>query len=398
MDSESMRQTGSVPALARGADIHGVLLWLVGFALVAYLGLEGGGYDPLVHDEVGIAVWWALLGFALVGALPRTMPGPLALAALALLTGLVAWTALSLTWTESGERTWADLARLAAYLGVFVLALGAQGRGRGRWLLGGVACGVVLVAGIALLSRLHPDWFPEAGQTAAFLNPGRERLSYPIQYWNGLAALIAIGFPLVLHFAAAARSSLLRGLAAAALPLLVLTIFFTLSRSGIAASAVALAIYLLLAADRLPKLLSLVLAGGGAVVLALAADRRESLQDGLLDATARSQGDEMLVMTVAVCAVVGLLQAALAMGLGGERRPYWSFVPHRPASIATGLAVAIAVVALLAAGAPGRAADAWANSRSQAGRGRGPGGSAARPVRAATSSGAQRPGRMPAPR
>ena len=35
--------------------------WLLGFSLVAYLGLEGGGYDPLVYDQAGIAVWWIVL-------------------------------------------------------------------------------------------------------------------------------------------------------------------------------------------------------------------------------------------------------------------------------------------------------------------------------------------------
>jgi hypothetical protein len=36
--------------------------WALGFGLVAYLGLKGGGYDPLVHDQIGIAIWWILLG------------------------------------------------------------------------------------------------------------------------------------------------------------------------------------------------------------------------------------------------------------------------------------------------------------------------------------------------
>lgn len=368
-----MRRPGAFPRDAGAIDRPGALVGLLGFALVAYLGLEGGGYDPLVHDQVGIAVWWGLLAFVAVGALPRLLPGRLSLAALGLFAAFVAWTALSLSWTESGERTWADLARLAVYLGIFVLALFCRGRGGGRWLLGGVAAGVVLVAGVALLSRLHPDWFPTATQTAAFLSPGRERLSYPIHYWNGLAALIAIGLPLVLHLAASARLLLARGLAAAALPLLVLTVFFTLSRAGIAACAAAVAIYLLLAADRLPKLLSLALGGGAGAVLVLAADRRESLQDGLLDATARDQGDEMLVIALVACVLVGLLQAALAAGLGGERRPRWSQLPDRPAAVATLAAAAVAAVGLLAVGAPGRAADAWSEFKEPSGPGDGTG-------------------------
>lgn len=63
---------------ARGIEWGGVAVWLLGFSLIVYLGLEGGGFDPLVHEPVGIAVWWVLLAGVLVGALPRRRPGPLA--------------------------------------------------------------------------------------------------------------------------------------------------------------------------------------------------------------------------------------------------------------------------------------------------------------------------------
>jgi len=48
----------SIPALKRfrRIDWSMVSVWLLGFGLVAYLGLKGGGYDPLVHDQVGIAI------------------------------------------------------------------------------------------------------------------------------------------------------------------------------------------------------------------------------------------------------------------------------------------------------------------------------------------------------
>ena len=64
---------------------------------------------------------------------------------------------------------------------------------------------------------------------------GRERLSYPLNYWNALAALIAVGLPLMLQVATGARSIAVRALAAAAMPAMVLAAFFTLSRGGIAA-------------------------------------------------------------------------------------------------------------------------------------------------------------------
>lgn len=354
-----MRASDSFSLRGRSIDWGGIAVWLLAFGLVAYLGLEGGGYDQLVHDQVAIATWWAVVAGTLAAALPRRKIGTAGWLAVALFAAFVGWTALSLGWTESVERTWADLARILGYLGALVLALFVQGAGGARRIVGGVAAGIALVGLVALLSRLHPDWFPTATQTAAFLSPGQERLSYPLNYWNGLAALIAVGLPLIAHLASGSKTVLVRALCAATFPALVLALFFTLSRSGIAAAALALALYLLLAADRLPKLLTLLVGGAGGGFLILAADRRESLQDGLLNSTAMSQGDELLTMTIAICLLAAAAQCALAFLLDPARRPRWSRVPFRPALVATGVASLVLVVVLLAFDAPGRTADGW---------------------------------------
>ena len=344
---------------ARRIDWSAVSTWLLGFGLIAYLGLKGGGFDPLVHDQVGIAIWWIVLAGVLVGALPRRRLGPLAWCALGLFAAFVAWTALSLTWTESAEKTSADLARVAGYLGVFALGVFARDSKGARRMVGAVAAGIAFVAIVALLSRLHPAWFPEAGQTARFLSGSQERLSYPINYWNALAALIAIGLPLMLHVATGARSALFRALAAAALPAMALTSFLTLSRGGIAAAIVALVIFLALTPDRLPKVLTLLIASAGGAILIAAATQRDAFQQGLLNATAGDQSNEMLAMTIVVCAGVGLLQAGISLPLIHGMRPRWT-VPSRRLSLALATAAALtALVAGAALDAPGRASDAW---------------------------------------
>ena len=171
-------------ALLNRIDWNAVSTWLLGFGLVAYLGLKGGGYDPLVHDQVGIAVWWIVLAGVLVGAFPRRRLGTLAWCALGLLAAFVAWTALSLTWTESIDKTSADLARVATYLGVFALALFIRGSKGTRRMVAAVGTGIAFVAIVALLSRLHPAWFPEASQTARFLPSGRNGSPTPSTTWN----------------------------------------------------------------------------------------------------------------------------------------------------------------------------------------------------------------------
>jgi hypothetical protein len=359
MEAATHTPVGTVQESARRVDWSAVSIWLLGFVLVVYLGLKGGGYDPLVHDQVGIAVWWILLAAVAVGAVPRQRYGTLAWCALGLLAAFVAWTALSLTWTESAERTSADLARVGTYLGVFALALFVRGSKGSRYLVGAVGAGIAVVAVVALLSRLHPAWFSDANQTAQFLSIGRERLSYPLNYWNALAALIAIGLPLMLQVATCAKYIAVRALAAASMPAMMLAALFTLSRGGIAAGFVALAIFIAFTSDRLPKLLTLLVSGAGGAILIELAIHRVELRHGLMNTAAHHQGDELMVMTILVCAVVALIQAGISFALTREMRPRWTFV-SRQQTVAVVVVGAIAVIIAAAAiNAPSKASNAW---------------------------------------
>jgi hypothetical protein len=372
MEPTSMRFPALMRGYARRIDWSAVWTWALCFGLVAYLGLDGGGYDPLVHDQVGIAVWWVLLGGVLVGALPRRRPGTPALVALGLLAGFVLWTALSLSWTDSTEKTAADLARVAGYAGVFALALFSRGRGESQRVVAAVAAGIVVVAVVGLLSRLHPAWFSEASQTGRFLEDS-ERLSYPINYWNGLAGLVAIGLPLVLQVATCAKTILARALAAAAIPALTLTLFLTLSRGGIATAIVVLAIFLAFASDRLPKLLTSALGAGAGAILIVAVQQRDALREGLLNSAAHDQGDQVLLVALAACLVVGLVQAALSYALLNDKRPGWT-VPGRRQALAAVVAVgAVALVVAAAVDLPGRASNGWSEFKEGGGPGSGSG-------------------------
>jgi hypothetical protein len=359
MEASSKPSSGEWLSAASRVDWGGVSAWLLGFGLVVYLGLKGGGFDPLVHDQVGIAVWWVLLATVAVGAIPRRRPATLAWAALGLLAAFVAWTAFSLIWTESAEATSAELARVAAYLGVFALAIFARRPKGARRMVGAIGAGIAVVVVVALLSRLHPAWFPAADQTAEFLSSGRERLSYPLNYWNGLAALIAIGLPLLLQVATGARHVALRALSAAAIPALILAALFTLSRGGIAAAFLAVAVFIALTSDRLPKLLTVLVTGAGGAILLAAAEQRDELRHGLANATAHQQGNDLLVWTIIVCLVVAAVQAAISVALERDMRPRWTRVSRRHSLAALGIGIVVAVIAAIAIGAPGKASNAW---------------------------------------
>src|SRR6266704_1532779 len=87
-----------LPAVLAGLDFQIVSTWLLGFGLTVYLGLKGGGFDPLITDRVGVILWWVVLAGLLVGAFPRRRLGLAGWTGLGLLTGFLTWTALSLVW------------------------------------------------------------------------------------------------------------------------------------------------------------------------------------------------------------------------------------------------------------------------------------------------------------
>ncbi len=182
-----MRLRGRLPAGPAKLEWDAAPTWLLCFGLIVYLGLKGGGFDPLVHDQVGIALWWIVL----VGGTRRR---PAACPPEPPRHGST-WRCLP--HSSSGRREpELDRERRAQLRGTGPRRdlprrlrsrdLSPSRRDAQRF----VCCG----GGwhrhrldVGLLSRLHPGWFPEADQTALFLSSTRERLSYPLNYWNGIA-------------------------------------------------------------------------------------------------------------------------------------------------------------------------------------------------------------------
>lgn len=351
---QSTRALG-VPSL----NLRALSAWLLGFAPVFYLALEGGGYDPIVRGEVGIVLWWIVLLGAIVGFLPAARLDGLAWAGLALMTAFTVWSALSLGWTESDERTMAEVGRTAAYLAAFALALAITGRTAARHAVDGVAAAIAIVAALAVLSRMQPQWFPDNDLVAFFGEDAGKKLSYPLNYWNALAAFVAMGLPLVLRAATAARTIAMQAVAAGAVPLLALAVFLTSSRGGAIAFAAAAIAWIVLSPDRLPKAATAIAATLGSAILLAAADRRDQLQEGLAGAVAEKQGDELMTTAIVVCLGVALLQVAIGLAARYVARPRWMVLPRARAAVLAVAALAIAVVVGLAAGLPSTIDREW---------------------------------------
>jgi hypothetical protein len=125
--------------------------WTLGFAPLILLGFSGGGYDTVIRSQAGIAVWWLIALGVLVGALRPAMPSRRALVAVLLLAALGAWTWFGVTSSESSERTLSEAARIATYLGVFLLGLMAIDRRRAPAVVLGVASAIGVIATLAVL-------------------------------------------------------------------------------------------------------------------------------------------------------------------------------------------------------------------------------------------------------
>ncbi|MEA2184449.1 MAG: hypothetical protein QOF69_3634 [Solirubrobacteraceae bacterium] len=361
-----MELTASRPAgalalprrLAARVDPPAVAAWTLAFAIVAYLALSNGGYDTIVRSQVGIAVWWIVLLGALAGILPGRI-GRAGWVAIGLLGGFALWTGLATGWSESAERSTIELGRMATYLGVLVLTLALQGRAAARHTINGLACAIGLVTLLAVLSRLHPQWFP-ANDHLEFLGANNARkLSYPLNYWNALAAFSAIGVPLLLGVAVGARTLAGQALAAAILPLSALCMYLTISRGGALALVVGLVAFFALAPLRLHALGSLLAAAAGSTILISAASQRDALQDGATTATAIGQGTEVLWLVLIVCTGVAFLQVAMGLAARHLPRPAVLQSGRRGTALRALAVLALAAVIAVGAGVPGAVGDRW---------------------------------------
>lgn len=310
-------------------------------AAVVLVSLENGGYSLAMRSSVAILLWWTLAVGAALALLPREQLGRAAWRAGGCLAGLAVWTAISIGWADSAERAFNEVNRVLLYLGVFAFVVAsARKRDLDRW-CDGLALGISIVATLALVSRLSPDFTSQA--------PGffpSDRLSYPVNYWNGLAILTGLAIPLLLRAAIAVRPVLLKALAVLPIPALAATIFLTSSRGGAATAALGALVFLALAPRRIAALGALIsgaLGAAGAVAVLLA---RDQLVDGpLTSALARDQGRSAALLIALLCLGAALLYAAGNHLLRNVQAPKLRAAPRLAVVLAT---VAVLVVATIA--------------------------------------------------
>ena len=322
--------------VARALLLQRVLGFALAFGLTIFLALDGGGYDVVVRDEVGIVVWAAIAFGFITGIFPRgrlSTGAWVALGGLGVLTGL---TAVAHSWTESDEATTLELGRVVQYLGIVAVAYLAFDRRTWHEAAAGFATAALVIPFFAVGARLFPHLLVD-DVARAFQS---DRLSYPLDYWNAVscwgAIAIAIGLCVSAH-----GPRRLRAAALATIPVASLSIFLTFSRFGVVAAATAFLAALAVSRNRWTVAVNALVAAGMSAAAILIASQQSEIQHATGNAGA---GDVIVILLLggAACAVAAFLSGE-ADGLRLSRRG---------ARRAIGAAALLAVLAAVALHAP----------------------------------------------
>lgn len=306
------------------------------------LALLNGGYDEQTQAAMAIIVWSlfilvAVSGLGHVEFLP--MGGRIAAGALG---ALVVFTLFSTSWATDDGAAFNDAVLAAGYLGLFLLVLTFAPQGGRPW-LAALAIGLAAVAFLGLGSRVLPDLFPDA-PGLDLLSASTARLSYPLNYWNGMGACLAVAIILLAWFGAEGSTRLARAVSVAAIPAAGLALFLTSSRGGVGALAIGLIALVSLSRRRALLLTSLLPAVVATALLVLLAEGREAFVDGeLTGAPGTDERREMLLF--ASLAIVG----TLAVRFAADRTLMTLRVPRRTAVVVAAAAVALALGGVAAA-------------------------------------------------
>lgn len=315
-------------------------------------GMSSGGFPLGVRTGLAIIIWWAVIVAVGLSLWPRSsVPRPALLVA-GLLGGLALLTGLSILWAADAEGAVADFNRVTLYLGVFVLAILASQRGdAARW-ANGLALGFTVIGVVALVSRCFPGLVGE-GELVRYIPNAQTRLSYPFNYWNGLAIGIGLTFPMLLRAAVAEERMALRGVWLAPLPALAVSLYLTSSRGGFAVAAAGVLSFLALCGPRLVAVAqATAFAAAGSLAAIYAAQSHPQLVDGPLDATVAAAGRATAAEILMVCVATGLAHTLLSkLSVNAVR------LGRRGLAVVVGVVVLVAAVGVVQADVPQRFRD-----------------------------------------
>lgn len=341
----------------RTGDLAVTALMLLPGAMIVFMGFNAGGYFPTTPAIAAVVLAQILLVRVMQSRRPFEGLAPITLVAIAALGLYALLTLLSASWSHASGRALIEFDRVWLYLLVLVLFGTVRASTKDlRWLLRGLLLGASIVCLAGLISRVLPNVWHTAPDVS------NERLSYPVTYWNTLGLLAALGIVLAVHLTCTlAEVRLVRILAAAVVPLLAATLFFTFSRGAMVAGGVGLVLYMLVARPR--GLISGVLATAPASLVLIVVAYHANLLDTVDPTTpaAVSQGHRVALVAVLCVAVCAGLRAIFAVGLDPRLRyaAGRARISGRTKLLALAGAVAAVLVVGLAAGVPHAVEHDW---------------------------------------
>ncbi len=305
--------------------------------LTAYLAFSAGGFFPGSVGAAAVVMALALLLRLTLAARPVQGWSPAAGVIGLALALLASWILLSGLWSGAPFRAVAEFDRALLYLLAFgFYATFPRRPGDLSIVLRWVLLAMTAAAAAGLATRLFPDALGHI--------PPRDpaRLAYPLTYWNAMGVFCALGVVLAVHAAAGSEEpALVRVLAAASLPVLVVAGFFTFSRGGIATAVIGLVLYAVVAH---PRRLAFALAAaipGVAVALHAAYGADVLATERYFLGSGPGEGRDLALVVLLAGAGAALLRALL---LVPERRVVGIELSRRWRRGLLGAGAAIAVV------------------------------------------------------
>lgn len=229
-----------------------------------------------------------------------------------LILALCLLSALSTIWSVSVTASLADAGRILAYLGFFSASyLVSRTPKQRKWFARGIAAGIAVVLLLAIGDRLIP------GGGASAEGFGTDRLSFPVDYWNGNGIFFAIGVAFYVWLASQAHSRNWRMVLVALSTLAAAALYLTYSRGGLLVGILSLVLLFFLSADRLRILgISLISIAGAFLTLLVIS--------GFPEVGGSTPGDpsvgESLVATAGIVICLAAAASLVEGGLGLARR------------------------------------------------------------------------------
>lgn len=257
----------------------------------------------------------------------------------ALLTALWLWTGLSILWSITPNGSWDEFNRTSGYLAVFIIGLSVGRYPRVRQL---TVYLFLLIAAAAAVYALGTKAAPSLVENINNLG----RVSVPIGYANGIGLMMALPVPLALYVATTKGiHAVLRVLAAVIMFLLLMALFFTLSRGATLALLVGLVVYFIASRARLMGFFTLALVLAPVVAIATWSNAQPALMKTGIDLEEKLMPAASLRLYLITALVAVAFIYALALFVGGKVT-----IPER-ASELTGTAVLAVLTAFLITGA-----------------------------------------------